>query len=162
VTVSNLQLRLPALQRPGARAGFVKAPAPRFLPEGYVLARDFAQRRTRSLELDGENRLRVVAGNGSVRVRLECPAYFEACHRGRVRIVWNPVRGKGKGMPIARGTAGGTLAGGRARVRNLRMTKRGRRLIASRSKSIRIIAVTRSWESAEPRRQRRALGSRFG
>ena len=49
VTVANMQLRLPAVQRPGARGGFVKAPAAKFLPEGYELARDFAQRNVGSL-----------------------------------------------------------------------------------------------------------------
>jgi hypothetical protein len=40
VTVENLELRLPTLEQPGAVTGVV-APAEKFLPEGYTLARDF-------------------------------------------------------------------------------------------------------------------------
>jgi predicted acyl esterase len=42
VTVSNLQLRIPSLDRPGDSGGLVKAPLPKFLPPGYKLAREFA------------------------------------------------------------------------------------------------------------------------
>lgn len=53
VTVSNLQLRLPSVNRPGSAGGLVKAPAPKFLPAGYKLAAEFAalapHRRARSL-----------------------------------------------------------------------------------------------------------------
>jgi predicted acyl esterase len=40
VTVSNLELRLPVLEKPG---GAVKSPAPKVVPAGYTLARDFAK-----------------------------------------------------------------------------------------------------------------------
>ena len=154
VTVENLQLRLPAIQRPGARNGFVKAPAAKVVPEGRQLARDFAERRTASLRLAPGKRLN--AEGGDVSVRLRCPAYFEACHRGRVRIVWNPKNGKGEGMLIARGPAGGTLTGGETRTRDLNLTRRGRKLL-NRHDAVRVIAVTRSHESAEPTYQRRGL-----
>jgi hypothetical protein len=42
VTVSDLQLRLPSVNRPGAASGLVKRPAPKFLPPGYKLAAEFA------------------------------------------------------------------------------------------------------------------------
>jgi X-Pro dipeptidyl-peptidase (S15 family) len=42
VTVSDLQLRLPTLDRPGAAGGLVKRPLPRFVPPGYRLAAEFA------------------------------------------------------------------------------------------------------------------------
>jgi dienelactone hydrolase len=42
VTVSGLRLRLPVVERPGARAGLVRAPAPKVLPPGHRLAADFA------------------------------------------------------------------------------------------------------------------------
>ena len=41
VTVENLELRLPVLEQPGSLGGFVSDPAPKFLPSGYQLARDF-------------------------------------------------------------------------------------------------------------------------
>jgi hypothetical protein len=154
VTVSNLQLRLPALQRPGARGGFVKAPAAKVLPEGYELARDFANRRVGHLHLTGGKRLN--AKNGEVAVRLRCPASFEACHRGRVRIVWNPRSGKGKGMLIAHGSAAGTIISGNTRPLALNLTRRGRELLR-RHNAVRVIAVTRGLENAEPKRQPRGL-----
>jgi predicted acyl esterase len=40
VTVENLELRLPTLEQPGAVSGVV-APAEKFVPDGYTLARDF-------------------------------------------------------------------------------------------------------------------------
>ncbi len=42
VTVSKLQLRLPTVSRPGAAAGLVRVPLPKFLPPGDMLAREFA------------------------------------------------------------------------------------------------------------------------
>jgi predicted acyl esterase len=41
VTVSNLELRLPVLQQPGALGGLVAEPAPKIVPGGYMLAPDF-------------------------------------------------------------------------------------------------------------------------
>jgi predicted acyl esterase len=42
VRVANLQLRLPVLEPPGALDGLVESPAPKVVPAGYSLARDFA------------------------------------------------------------------------------------------------------------------------
>ena len=42
VTVSDLQLRLPTHDRPGADGGLVKRPLTKFLPPGYRLAAEFA------------------------------------------------------------------------------------------------------------------------
>jgi predicted acyl esterase len=44
VGVRNLQLRLPVLERPGARDGTVKKAATPFVPKGYKLAADFKRR----------------------------------------------------------------------------------------------------------------------
>jgi predicted acyl esterase len=41
VTVSNLQLRLPVLEKPNG--GVILSPAAKVLPPGYTLARDFAK-----------------------------------------------------------------------------------------------------------------------
>jgi predicted acyl esterase len=43
VTVSNLQLRLPVLEKP--KGGVISSPAPKVVPAGYTLARDFAKGR---------------------------------------------------------------------------------------------------------------------
>jgi hypothetical protein len=41
VKVSHLELRLPVLQKPGSLNGRVKQPAPKILPKGAKLAREF-------------------------------------------------------------------------------------------------------------------------
>ncbi|HET9162742.1 MAG TPA: CocE/NonD family hydrolase [Solirubrobacterales bacterium] len=41
ITVSNLELRLPVLEGPGALGGLVQAPAPKIVPPGYELAGDY-------------------------------------------------------------------------------------------------------------------------
>jgi hypothetical protein len=41
VTVSELELRLPVIEMPGALGGLVMAPAAKLLPPGYTLAADF-------------------------------------------------------------------------------------------------------------------------
>src|SRR4029453_7214247 len=41
VTVSNLELRLPVIEQPGALDGLVQDPAPKIVPPGYQLATDF-------------------------------------------------------------------------------------------------------------------------
>jgi predicted acyl esterase len=42
ITVSNLQLRLPVLEKPNG--GTIQSPAPKVVPAGYTLARDFKNR----------------------------------------------------------------------------------------------------------------------
>jgi hypothetical protein len=41
ITVSDLELRVPTMDAPGSASGMVQAPAAKFLPPGYELARDF-------------------------------------------------------------------------------------------------------------------------
>jgi Acetyl xylan esterase (AXE1) len=41
IFVSNLELRLPVLESPGSLGGLVQEPAPKVLPPGYTLARDY-------------------------------------------------------------------------------------------------------------------------
>jgi hypothetical protein len=42
VQVRNLQLRLPTIDAPGALGGTIQAPAPKYLPAGYTLARGYS------------------------------------------------------------------------------------------------------------------------
>jgi hypothetical protein len=41
VTVSNLELRLPVNEQPGSLGGLVQTPAPKVVPAGYTLAKEF-------------------------------------------------------------------------------------------------------------------------
>jgi hypothetical protein len=46
VTVSNLELRLPVNEQPGALGGLVQTPAPKVVPAGYTLASEFETKST--------------------------------------------------------------------------------------------------------------------
>jgi len=41
ITVTNIELRLPTLEQPGALSGYVSTQAPKLLPAGYDLSRDY-------------------------------------------------------------------------------------------------------------------------
>ncbi len=41
VTVNNLELRLPVMEQPGSLGGLVTTPAPKVVPAGYTLAKEF-------------------------------------------------------------------------------------------------------------------------
>jgi fermentation-respiration switch protein FrsA (DUF1100 family) len=41
VTVSNLELRLPVMDKPGSLGGLVQTPAPKVVPPGYTLSKEF-------------------------------------------------------------------------------------------------------------------------
>ena len=76
VTVSNLEMRMPVLEKPGALDGLVKAPAPKVLPDGYDLAAEFAALPSPKAKLAGK-KLKVKGGKAIAKV--SCPAAFEAC-----------------------------------------------------------------------------------
>jgi hypothetical protein len=82
VTVSHLKLRLPVRERPGSLDGLVKAAAPRFLPEGYELAADFAQLPDPGAKVKGKLRV-----NGArINARVQCPGRFAACSDGSIEV----------------------------------------------------------------------------
>ncbi|MFN8160649.1 MAG: acetylxylan esterase [Solirubrobacterales bacterium] len=140
VTVRNLRLTLPVLERPGAVGGTVKAPSPKLVPKGYALASQFKGFGEARAKLLGK-----VAISGS-RAKLEigCPGSFETCHKGRVRVVGDPKRGsEGRGL-IARGTF--TLDGGKSKVLGLPLTRRGRDYFAA-SDSLRVEVSVSSAET---------------
>ena len=70
IVVSNLELRLPVLESPGALNGLVRSPAPKIVPPGYRLARDYETG---------------VTGAGSVRVAIR------RARPGGIRLVRGPV-----------------------------------------------------------------------
>jgi Acetyl xylan esterase (AXE1) len=83
VRITNLELRLPVVQPPGALRSQVKAPAPKLVRNGYRLAAGFKALRPQRAELaPGPVE---VAGN-RILVRVACPASFLACRRGRIRV----------------------------------------------------------------------------
>ena len=89
ITVSDLEARMPVLEKPGALDGLVKAPAEKFLPDGYDLAADFAALKTAKPKL-ADDKLKVKGGKATAEV--SCPKAFDSCNDGKVSL-----KAKGKG-----------------------------------------------------------------
>ena len=84
VRVSGLQVRMPVVERPGALGGVVKAPQQKFLPQGYQLAKDFADLPpTPSVGFAGR---KFKQKRKNVKARVSCPAEFDSCNDGSVRL----------------------------------------------------------------------------
>jgi hypothetical protein len=118
VTVSNLQLRLPVVERPGTFAGLVGASADRFLPPGYELAADFV-----SLpELHPTTKRNFKKKGQKLVGSLLCPAEWAACDDVRVAA---RARSKGRrhvGLVKVAKSEPQTLAGGSSKKLKLEIT----------------------------------------
>ncbi|MDP9188130.1 MAG: CocE/NonD family hydrolase, partial [Actinomycetota bacterium] len=78
ITISNVEVRLPVIERPGAAAGQVKVPRDEFVPPGRVLSPDFAALANDANATIAEGKLK---GNAKMlKVRLGSPATWVACH----------------------------------------------------------------------------------
>lgn len=129
VTVSNLKLRLPVVERPGWARGTVKAPAPKLVPGGLELARDFAELPTPNARL-GKGRLRA-KNRKRMHARVRCPAEFHACNA----IVRVRAARKGKRFPIAKGEV--RVRGGKGKRAKLKLTRKARKRLGSKRRTIR-------------------------
>jgi predicted acyl esterase len=125
IRVSNLELRLPVLERPGTERGFVKAPAPKVVPKGYRLAAG-----VRGLGRAGARAAGRARGRGGRLHRaVRCPKAWRRCNRVRVSVKATAPRLRGV-------VAGGRLAGirgGKTRRLSLRLRPRARRFMRSHS-----------------------------
>ncbi len=129
ITVSNLELRLPVLEHPGALGGLVQEPAPKVIPPGYEAAIEY-----RGSTVPGGPAAPLAPGTGRVRLA-----------KGGVRIgrgkLSVPLRCTGAGpcsgsllarrgkRALARG--GYALASGASKRVSFPLTKAGRRLVTS-------------------------------
>jgi predicted acyl esterase len=109
VTVANLDLRLPVLERPGAAGGAVREPLPAFIPEGYRPARGIeaagscetglAERGTRDRDrikgTEGGDRLR--GGRGKDRIAAKGGDDCVAGNRGKDKLVGDEGKDKLRG-----------------------------------------------------------------
>jgi predicted acyl esterase len=102
VRVKNLELRLPVREKPGARNGLIRAPKPKFVPQGYRLARDFLGLAKIRAHLAG-GPLKLTA-NGRLRLRVICPGAWQACTKGSVRVKGAPAKGRGGRFLLAQGS----------------------------------------------------------
>jgi hypothetical protein len=116
ITVSNLELRLPVLEQPGSLGGLVQSPAaPGRLP------RPAAEGGTGTLRGAAGLAGRLRAARKAVRVPIKCGG--GSC-QGQLRLT------AGKRRTLARGSY--SLVNGITKRVNLRMTRAGRRIVASR------------------------------
>jgi predicted acyl esterase len=146
VTVQNLELRLPVVEKPGSFKGLVGAAAEKFLPDGYELAADFAALASphpklskRKLELKGAKLLG----------KLACPSAFAACND--LEIVATTGKSKkaaAKKVKVAKGKLK-KVAGGKAKKLKLKLTGKGKKLFSESSK-LKLTVEISSAELAEP------------
>ena len=137
VTASNLQLRLPVREKPGALDGLVSAPAPRFVPDGYKLSKDF----------DRDPRAKLTAGpirpdGDELRAKVKCPRGFATCSDGLVMLESRLGTGK-RSFEVATGSF--ELKGGGKRHIELLMTEAARDYLSEHSR----LPVTAETTSAE-------------
>jgi hypothetical protein len=125
VRVSNLQLRLPVVERPGTFAGLVGAFADRALPAGYELAADFAS--LPNLHPTAKRGLKR-KGKG-LEGKLICPAAWAACNDVRVVARAKPKVKRGARLVKVAKSRPQTLAGGSPEKLRLKLSRKGRKLL---------------------------------
>ena len=129
ITVSNLELRLPVLNKVGALDGYVKAPAPKVVPSGYALAKDFAALPRNNARL-GKGKLRIGKGGATV----DSPDNWALCHATiEVLAAGAGSSAKKKGKVLARGKV--KVKNGKKAKAKLKLTKAGRRALRGRNRA---------------------------
>ena len=147
-TVSNLELRLPVREKPGADGGFVKAPGPKVVPPGYHLAAEFKGFGERAASLT-KRTLKVLGNRLSLGVK--CPAKWRSCDSGKIVI-----RGAAGGAKFVIAKGPFLLHGGAARRLRLRLSDKGRRYFGSH-RGLRARASVDTSEQARPNIVRREV-----
>ena len=142
-TVTELDLRIPVADQPGAAGGLVKAPAAKVLPDrpgvklapGYESKVPIGEYEPPVEEPKPVVRKRIVIGKVTIRgnrlrVRVSCPKAASTCPNARITVTGAKRKNRGE---IAR-MAGVVVRPGKSRFAGTRLTKRGRQVLA-RTKS---------------------------
>lgn len=130
VTISNVEVRLPVRQEPGALNGLVKAPAPKVVPEGYELATTYSA--TGSVAPDGAPapaKKSTVKGTG-LKLKLACPE-VNLCRNVNVTI--KGAKKPLKNVVIAK-KAGVKVAAGGSAVVSFKLTAKARKAFKDKKK----------------------------
>jgi hypothetical protein len=150
VDVSNLEMRMPVLEKPGALGGLVKAAAPKVLPDGYELAAEFAALRSPNAKLDGK-KLKV-KGNKVV-AKVTCPQAFEACHKGKL-VLRATGKYKKKQLSFKVGSAKFDQAdGGATTTLKPKLSKRAKKFLKHKKRKLSVEATLSISEVADPKVQ---------
>ena len=143
ITVSNLDLRIPVLEGPGASGGQVKASSPKALPCGKEIAPEFSS----------VPYLRASRGDGKVKVKGKtakvpvdsapgpnpCRVQVQLLGSGRGTSALSAKKHKKKGSVLGRATT--TIAAGQSKRVKVKLSKHGRSAV-SRGKGVRVKVTT--------------------
>jgi hypothetical protein len=154
VTVKQLELRLPVVEKPGSFDGLVGAAAQRFLPKGYQLAADFIALATPHPKL---KRKLAVSGSNLVGT-ISCPGKFAACHDLAVVATGNPASQKNK-ITVAKGKLT-KLAGGKSKKLKLKLTGKAKRYFHDNAKLALRVEVSSSEVAKATKQNAKAVGKK--
>jgi predicted acyl esterase len=144
ITVSNLELRLPVLEKPGAGGGAVRVPRDRFVPPGYTLTADAAAIANDANATIAAGKLR--GSNKFLKVPVGSPAQWEACHATievvRVGAATAAAKRKKGKVPMLIASGSATVPGGTTGVATLKLTKKARKRLAGRKLNVTVRLVT--------------------
>jgi hypothetical protein len=128
VTVEDLELRLPVIEKPGSLGGLVGVAAKKFLPPGYQLASDFAALTTPTPSAKKKFKQK---GKKKLEGTLKCPAEYAACND--VEVVATSNKKAKKATKVAKGKVSAIAGGGSKKVK-LKLTGKGKKLLAKKPK----------------------------
>lgn len=137
VKISNVELRLPVMEAPGALGGLVQKPLRKVLPEGSQLMKDFAS--IGAVKPDGAP---VAAGNATVKgrqlkVKLSC-RNINLCRAARVTIKGAKKKGPIRTAVVAKGNGVRVPSSGNAtKVFTFKLTAKARKLFKDKKKRVR-------------------------
>jgi predicted acyl esterase len=141
VDISDLELRIPVLEKPGALNGLVGAPAPKVLPKGYELAAEFAALGNDSPKL-AKRKLKVKGSK--LLAMISCPPTFAACFDGQVTVTSAKAK---KAFKVAKGEFK-KIAGGKTKKVKLKLSTKARKYFAEKKKLPVSVSVSTSQTEA--------------
>ena len=132
VTLSNVEVRLPVLEKPGASDGQVKVARDEFVPPGRSLSPDFAGLANDANATIAKGKL--AASSKAVKVKVGSPASWASCH-ATVKLFSvggagsSAKKKKKKAKTKLLGTSSlATIVGGKSGVVKVKLNKAGRKL----------------------------------
>ncbi|MBN8871006.1 MAG: acetylxylan esterase [Solirubrobacterales bacterium] len=130
VTVSNVEVRLPVREEPGALDGLVKSPLPKVLPKGYELADDYKS--IGSVAPDGSPKpaKKATVKGKQLKLNLDCRG-VNLCRSVNVQI--KGTKKPLKGVTIAKKT-GVTVTGNKQATVTFKLTAKARKAFKDKKK----------------------------
>ncbi len=132
-TITNLDLRVPVAEKPGALGGLVTKPAPKTLPDRPGVALAPGYEKIGSFPVTGVvKRLQVIgklkAKGRRLKVRVRCPKVAKRCPGTALNVR--------KGRKSIGNRRGFRVTSGKARTVSLKLNRRGRRLLSRNGRNL--------------------------